>query len=112
MRVQRAANHLYILRLNLAVHACLLAKVDDPVWLWHMRLGHLHFRAVNAMSKQDMVHGMPRMEHIDKICDCTIEKQHWLAFPQASKHRSDHGLDLLHTDLCGPIKPVTTGGNQ
>jgi hypothetical protein len=56
---------------------------------------------------------MPQLDHIDEICDgCTIGKQHRLAFPQATKHRSEHALDLVHTDLCGPIKPATAAGNQ
>ena len=59
VRVKRSGNRLYLLNLNLAAPVCLLAKVDDPAWLWHAQLGHLHFRAVNAMSKRDMVRGMP-----------------------------------------------------
>jgi transposase InsO family protein len=113
VRVKRAANRLYVLNLNIAAPVCLLAKVDDPTWLWHTRLGHLHFRAVNTMSKRGMVRGMPHLDHIDEICDgCTIGKQHRLAFPSATKYRSERPLDLIHTDLCGPIKPATGGGNQ
>jgi hypothetical protein len=111
--VKRAANRLYVLNLNIAAPVCLLAKVDDPTWLWHAKLGHLHFRAVNTMSKRGMVRGMPHLDHIDEICDgCTIGKQHRLAFPSATKYRSERPLDLVHTDLCGPIKPATRGGNQ
>jgi hypothetical protein len=55
VRVKRTANRLYVLNLNVDAPVCLLAKVDDPTWLWHARLGHLHFRAVNAMSKHHMV---------------------------------------------------------
>uniref|UniRef100_A0ACD5ZTS1 Uncharacterized protein n=1 Tax=Avena sativa TaxID=4498 RepID=A0ACD5ZTS1_AVESA len=113
VRVKRAANRLYILNLNVAAPVCLLSKVDTPAWVWHARLGHLHFRAVNTMSRRGMVRGMPEIDHIDEICDgCTIGKQHRLAFPRASKHRSERALELVHTDLCGPIKPTTAGGNQ
>jgi hypothetical protein len=113
VRVKRAANRLYSLNLNITAPVCLLAKVDDPTWLWHARLGHLHFRAMNAMSKRGMVRGMPQLDHIDEICDgCTIGKQHRLVFPSATNYRSERALDLMHMDLCGPIKPATGGGNQ
>uniref|UniRef100_A0ACD5XRG8 Uncharacterized protein n=1 Tax=Avena sativa TaxID=4498 RepID=A0ACD5XRG8_AVESA len=113
VRVKRAANRLYILNLNVAAPVCLLSKVDTPAWVWHARLGHLHFRAVNTMSRRGMVRGMPEIDHIDEICDgCTIGKQHRLAFPRASKHCSERALELVHTDLCGPIKLTTAGGNQ
>lgn len=69
VRVKRAANRLYILNLESVVPICLLAKVDDPAWLWHARLGHLHFRVVNLMSKQGMVRGMLQVSHIDEICN-------------------------------------------
>ena len=60
-----------------------------------------------------MVRGMPLVDHTNEIGDgCTIGKQHRLAFPRASPHRSERALDLVHTDLGGPIKPATAGGNQ
>ena len=112
VRVRRTANRLYILRLDLAAPACLVTKLDDTPWLWHARLSHLHFHTMNAMSGRGMVRGMPQVDHTDEICDgCTIGKQRRLAFPRASPHRSERALDLVHTDLCGSIKPATAGGN-
>ena len=113
VRVKRMANRLYVLRLDLAMPVCLVAKLDEPAWLWHARLELLHFQAVKAMSTKGMVRGMPQVDHVDEICDgCMLGKQHRLAFPRASPHRSERALDLVHTDLCGPIKPATAGGNQ
>lgn len=56
--VRRTANRLYALHPNLTAPVCLVAKLDDPAWLWHACLGHLHFRAFSTMSRRDMVRGI------------------------------------------------------
>lgn len=105
VRARHAANRLYVLQLDLAAPACLVSKLGDPSWLWHARLGHLHFNAINAMSKRGMVCGMPRVDHVDKVYDsCTVGKEHRLAFLRASPHRSKHALSLVHTNLRNSIK--------
>ena len=38
--------------------------------------------------------------------------QHRVLFPQVSKYRAERGLELVHSDLCGPIKPATAGSNR
>ena len=81
VRVKRSGNRLYVLNLNICAHVCLMAKMDTAAWLWHARLGHLHLRTINTMSRRDMVRDMPHVEHIDEICDgCTVGKQHRMAF--------------------------------
>lgn len=35
-----------------------------------------------------------------------------MPFPKATVYRSSHALELLHTDLCGPISPTTLENNR
>jgi hypothetical protein len=60
-----------------------------------------------------MVRGMPRIEHVDQVCDgCLIGKQWRLPFSAASKFRAARQLELVHADLCGPVTPPTPGGKK
>jgi hypothetical protein len=56
---------------------------------------------------------MPEVKRVEEYCDgCALGKQHRSPFPAASPYRAQRGLELVHTDLCGPITPTTPGGNN
>ena len=70
--------------------------------LWHIRLGHLHFKALPDM--QNMVCGMPSISlSKNEICKgCMLGKNIKKAFP-SSDSRAQGILDLVHSDVCGPM---------
>ncbi|KXJ73442.1 hypothetical protein RP20_CCG015857 [Aedes albopictus] len=43
---------------------------------------------------------------------CLQGKMSRLPFPKASKRKSSAILDLVHSDLCGPMNTVTPGGRR
>nr|GFC93566.1 hypothetical protein [Tanacetum cinerariifolium] len=49
---------------------CLMAKATSShTWLWHRRLSHLNFDAINLLSKNDIVVGLPKLKFIkDHLC--------------------------------------------
>lgn len=66
-----------------------------------------------AMSTKQLVCGMPIIDLVEKYCNgCTLGKQHHAPFPQATAYRAEYGPELVHTQLCGPITPMTPGGNK
>lgn len=112
-RIKRARNRLYTGVLTIDEPVCLMAQGDDATWRWHARMGHLHFRALRTMSTKQLVRGMPVIDRMAEYCDgCALGKQHRAPFPQATAFRAERGLELVHTDLCGPITPTTPGGNN
>jgi transposase InsO family protein len=63
------------------------------------------------MGRLEMVHGLPPISHAEQLCDtCVLAKHHRGVFPKQSKYRVDKALELVHGDLCGPVKPTTPGG--
>jgi transposase InsO family protein len=111
--VKRTHNRQYTAILSIDTPVCLLAKNDDVTWRWHARYGHLHFRALHSLARKHMVRGMPEIDRVEHICDgCVLGKQHRAPFPRTSAYRADRALDLVQTDLCGPITPATLGGNS
>lgn len=113
MRVQRSANRLYKIFLEETHGGCLLTKTEEDSWLWHARLGHLNFNAMNLMKKNEMVEGLPKMIQPKEACKgCLMAKQTRTPFPSKSNYVSKQLLELVHADICGPISPSTPSGKR
>jgi hypothetical protein len=107
----RVGNRLYLAKFGLTPPVCLLAQSEDESWRWHARFGHINFRSLNNLSAKSMVDGLPNVKRVERVCDgCVLGKQHRKPFPQMSSFRADHGLELVHADLCGQITPSSIGG--
>lgn len=112
-RAPRVKNRLYLLKMQLPAPVCLVAKADDVAWLWHGRYGHLNFWALRELGMKGMVEGMPLLDQVEEFCDgCALGKQQRHPFPQVANYRASKPLDLVHTDLCGQIRPKTPGGKN
>nr|CAH67708.1 H0512B01.3 [Oryza sativa] len=112
-KIKRGRNRLYVLRLEVARPICLATRHDNVAWRWHERFGHIHFGSLEKMGRQELVRGLPRLEHVEQLCDtCVITKHRHAAFPKAAKYRAQEPLDLVHGDICGPITPATPGSRR
>lgn len=91
------------------------ARHQNPkAYLWHHRLGHVSFQTLSRMAKKQMVSGMDIEERGDssEACEtCIKAKQVSQPYP-ISKSRARVPCELVHTDLMGPLKPMSAGGNQ
>jgi hypothetical protein len=113
LRVKRSTERLYLLRVQLARPLCLAARASDGAWLWQERLGHLNFDALHKMEKHGMVQGLPPIDRVHQLCiECVTTKLKRRPFPLQAKRRAEGLLDLVHSNLCGPITPPTPGGKQ
>ena len=87
-------------------------NTQTPVSLdtWHKRLGHLNYKSISQMEK--LVSGLNIAPINSKItiCEpCAIGKG-FRSQNHNSSEISAQTLQLLHTDLGGPITPKTFGG--
>ncbi|WVZ94373.1 hypothetical protein U9M48_040272 [Paspalum notatum var. saurae] len=112
-KVTRGTNRLYVLNVQVAQPLCLAARRDDEAWQWHERFGHLHFEALKRLNANEMVRGLPSLDHVEQLYDvCVLTKQRRLLFPHQSSFRAKERLELVHGDLCGPVTPATPGGRR
>lgn len=112
-RVQRSPSRLYYLTIDVVRPVCLAARCNEPAWRWHARYGHLNFQALRQLHRQDMVHGLPPVDQVNQVCDaCLMGKQKRAPFPQQSRYRAEHCLDLVHGDICCLIEPATPSGKH
>nr|GEU53076.1 retrovirus-related Pol polyprotein from transposon TNT 1-94 [Tanacetum cinerariifolium] len=103
-------NNLYTLSLQDMLASspiCLLSKASKTKsWLWHCRLSHLNFSAINHLAKQGLVRGLPKLkfekDHLSSAC--AIGKSTKKIHKPKSEDTNQEKLYLLYMDHCGPMR--------
>ncbi|KAK3032111.1 hypothetical protein RJ639_037415 [Escallonia herrerae] len=68
---------------------------------------------LKLLSMKNMVKGLPSIDHPDKLYEgCLVGKEHRHSFPKESISRAKATLELIHTDVCGPINLASLGKNR
>nr|GFB66791.1 retrovirus-related Pol polyprotein from transposon TNT 1-94 [Tanacetum cinerariifolium] len=92
-----------------------MAKVSSSqAWLWHRRLSHLNFDTINLLSKNDIVIGLPKVKFLkDHLCSsCESGKAKRKSFQTKTIPSFKRRLQLLHIDLCGPMRVESINGRK
>ena len=78
----------------------------------HQRLGHVNEQSLYNCINKGYVNGI----HLKKpfglsFCEgCVAGKSHHKPFPAVGEIRSTKKLQLIHSDVCGPMKTESIGG--
>ncbi|GKC92920.1 retrovirus-related pol polyprotein from transposon TNT 1-94, partial [Tanacetum coccineum] len=94
---------------------CLLSKASKTKsWLWHRRLSHLNFGAINHLSRHGLVQGLPKLKfEKDHLCSaCAMGKSKKKPHKPKSEDTNQEKLYLLHMDLCGPMRVASVNGKK
>nr|GEZ18313.1 hypothetical protein [Tanacetum cinerariifolium] len=100
-------NNLYTLSLGDMMKSspiCILSKASKTKsWLWHRRLSHLNFGAINHLARQGLVRGLPKLKSKKHhLCSAyAMGKSKKKSHKPKSKDTNQEKLYLLHMDLCG-----------
>nr|GEW56421.1 putative ribonuclease H-like domain-containing protein [Tanacetum cinerariifolium] len=83
-------------------------------WLWHCHLSHLNFDTINLLSKNDIVVGLSKLKFVkDHLCSsCKLGKAKRKSFQTKITPSSKRRLQLLHMDLCGPMRVESINGKR
>ncbi|GJV94795.1 retrovirus-related pol polyprotein from transposon TNT 1-94 [Tanacetum coccineum] len=93
-------------------HTAFKATTADEALLWHRRLGHLNFQSLNLLHQKNMVGGLPQIHEIEGVCEgCALGKHHRKPFLKGVAWRAKEILELVNTDLCGPMRNPSHGNN-
>jgi hypothetical protein len=66
-----------------------------------------------VLAKKEMVKGLPVIQETEETCEeCIIGKQHRDSIPKIANWRATEKLQLVHSDICGPINPTSNGGSR
>ncbi|GKE73164.1 retrovirus-related pol polyprotein from transposon TNT 1-94, partial [Tanacetum coccineum] len=94
---------------------CLLSKAfKTKYWLWHRRLSHLNFGAINHLARHGLVRGLPKLKFKkDHLCfACALGKSTKKPHKPKSEDTIQEKLYLLHMDLCGPMRVASVNGKK
>ncbi|GJR54805.1 retrovirus-related pol polyprotein from transposon TNT 1-94 [Tanacetum coccineum] len=94
---------------------CLMSKATSTKsWLWHRRLSHLNFGTINDLTRLDLVDGLPKFKYgKDHLCSACERGKSKKASHPLKLVPSDHSkLELLHMDLCGPMRIASINGKK
>ncbi|GJY47379.1 retrovirus-related pol polyprotein from transposon TNT 1-94 [Tanacetum coccineum] len=94
---------------------CLLSKASKTKsWLWHQRLSHSNFDAINHLAKHGLVRGLPKLKfEKDHLCSaCAMGKSKKQSHKPKSEDTNQEKLYLLHIDLCGPMRVASVNGKK
>ena len=64
------------------------------------------------IKTQSYTNGIPAVKQgIEKLCGCCMKvKQTVTSFPSRSVTKTSHVLELVHTDVMGPMRTLSKGG--
>ncbi|MCI09010.1 ubiquitin carboxyl-terminal hydrolase [Trifolium medium] len=104
-------NRMYVLLAPVIMPQCLAMTHENDGYIWHCRYGHLSFKGLITLAKRTMVKGLPLLKDTQELCsDCVVSKHHRDSIPKSSSWRASIKLELIHSDICGPINPSSNGG--
>ncbi|CAL9028014.1 unnamed protein product, partial [Prunus brigantina] len=86
-------------------------RKNETADLWHMRLGHVSYHKLSVMMKKSMLKGLPQLDvRTDTVCaGCQYGKAHQLPYEE-SKFKAKEPLELIHSDVFGPVKQPSISG--
>ena len=113
LKAPMSQNRTFKIELNVMEHKCLSTAASRDEWMWHYRLGHLNFKDIRDLKRKNMVSGLPEIDIPSEVCEeCVQAKQHKNSFSKDAGSRSKGILDVVYSDVCGPIQVVSMGGNK
>ena len=87
--------------------------------LWHQRFGHLGYDNLARLQTKDMVTGIATTANDFKAagagppCEpCALGKAQRAPFKASGDSAASSKLELLHTDVCGPLPVTSLGGSK
>jgi hypothetical protein len=85
-------------------------SLDEGAMLWHERLSHLNMASLKELDA--MVDGINLKEvPLHHVCEGCIKGKHQkMSFPKDGATRASQLLEIVHTDVCGPMRTTLHGG--
>jgi len=97
----KVSNHAYV------------SATQDVSNLWHKRFGHFNQKGLSILKQKEMVEALPILNGEIQLCEtCQLDKQSKPPFPKRQAWRASQKLQLIHTNVCRPMKTASLCGNK
>ncbi|WJX48823.1 hypothetical protein P8452_35337 [Trifolium repens] len=102
-------SNLYVVQLGVSKCYINTCDNDSSSELWHKRLGHMSEKSLSILAKKNVLNGVSDAR-LKKCSHCLAGKQRRVSFMSSEPKRKSEVLDLVHSDVCGPMKTRSLGG--
>ena len=92
---------------NIDAKKCKLNN-DNSTYLWHCRLGHIGKKRMKQLHSDGLLESLD-LESFDTYEPCLMGKMTKTPF-SGTMERDNDLLEIIHTDVCGPMSVSTRGG--
>jgi hypothetical protein len=109
----RRDKNLYLLNVKVRKDMAYIANfLEEGAMLWHEKLGHFNMASFKELDA--MVDGMNLKEMpLHRICEgCVKSKHQRTSFPKDGAMKASQLLEIVHTDVGGPMKTTSHGGTR
>ncbi|MCO5563189.1 hypothetical protein L7F22_016826 [Adiantum nelumboides] len=115
--VGKLENGLFVLNCyEKQIQACIAetkTQAMQDAELWHARFGHVGYGSLMTLQRHNMVQDLSLLEMPPRhVCEgCVLGKMHRFAFSQDGFVRATRKLQLVHSDVCGPMRTPSVGNS-
>ncbi|KAI5313383.1 hypothetical protein L3X38_042557 [Prunus dulcis] len=88
------------------------ALAEDSIELWHKRLSHMSKKWLQILVKREALTRMKKGMPLKSCTHCLAGKQHRASFLHSHAQRKPNVLDVVYSDICGPMTTSTLGGSR
>ena len=101
-------------QVNTEEHASIATSTKPNLGTCCCRFRHLNFDYIDKLVKKGLVDGMTvSKDNFDQQCEaCALGKMHRVPFQKGSSNRATRPLELVHSDVCGPMNVPSIGGSK
>lgn len=94
--------------LDTVKNTAMINTKSESINMWHKRLAHLSYPGLQRLKS--MAYGINFSDDPDNCVPCIKGKIHRQPFPNQKVKRAKDVLELVHSDLCGPMEIPSHGG--
>jgi hypothetical protein len=96
----RTSSNIYVLS-EIGNEKCCLGKEDES-WLWHRRMGHIHFDNLVKANRSEAVREIPRItKSMNTLCKHCQQGKQTKTRSKSKEYSMTRPLEIVHTDLVG-----------
>ena len=85
-------------------------KVSNETYMWHLRLGHINSSRIHGLVKSGILNSL--IFEAIPVCESCLEGKMTKRPFKAKGNRATIQLELVHTDVCGPMSVQARGGYE
>ncbi|GLT31041.1 hypothetical protein SLA2020_058080 [Shorea laevis] len=102
------SSNLYLMQDSISSGSINVVGKDESSELWHKRLSHLSAKGIDCLAKKEVLSRLKEAK-LEKCIHCLVGKQKRVSFKNHPPSRRPDLLELVHSNVCGPLKVRSHG---